>query len=113
MTDDYIPAGWQHSFDLLFGADCLFHRETHRGLLCTLDRLLSRTPGAVCLFVAPPRSGSLLAFHDLVAQHSTDLHLSCLRLEPLEAFPTIAPVMQYLNTDTDRLVPHLILIQRT
>ncbi|VDL92782.1 unnamed protein product [Schistocephalus solidus] len=113
MPDGYIPAGWQHSFDLLFGADCLFHHETHHGLLNTVDRLLSCTPGSLCLFVAPQRSGSLLAFNDLVAQNSTDLHLSCIRLEPLEAFPTLGPVMQYLITDTDRLVPHLLLIRRT
>nr|VZI47178.1 unnamed protein product [Spirometra erinaceieuropaei] len=110
VTDDFIPAGWQHSFDLLFGADCLFHRETHCGLLRTVDHLLSLTPGSLCLFVAPQRNGSLFAFRDLVAQNSTALRLQCTRLEPLEAFPTLGPVMQHLNTDSDRLVPHLLLI---
>lgn len=57
-----ITEGGSRLFDVIIASDCLFFREFHGDLVQTLRSLLS--PGGVCLFLQPRRSGTMQTFVD-------------------------------------------------
>ncbi|VDK37405.1 unnamed protein product [Taenia asiatica] len=95
-----LPEGyedWCHSFDFVVAADCFFtfHTSpTHGGLLRCIDYLLSTCSGSTFLALAPRRGTTLENFVDLASS-----------LEPSVVFPGLAG-------DPEKMIPHLVCIQR-
>ena len=104
---------WQNSFDLVLAADCFFLPDSratsssYGGLLRCIDWLLSSRRGSAFLALAPRRGGTLQAFVELAS--STEIcerfHWTALLLPPSIIFPD-------LPGDTEKVVPHLVYLQR-
>lgn len=59
--------------DVVVAADCLFFKDFHQALLCTLLRLLK--PRGVAILLQPPRGGTMSKFLDNFASEHFDIEL--------------------------------------
>ncbi|VDN97178.1 unnamed protein product [Rodentolepis nana] len=97
---------WRNSFDLVFTADCFFN-QSHGGLLRCIDFLLSKNSGSTFLAFAPLRSNTLKSFVESASSEEVceRFQWSLKFLRPEEVFPE-------LSGDEEKMVPHMVYIQR-
>ncbi|CDS43384.1 expressed conserved protein [Echinococcus multilocularis] len=111
--EPYLPEGhedWRHSFDMVIAADCFFAfhtSSTHGGLLRCIDYLLSTSSGSIFLALAPRRGTTLWNFVGLASslEMCERFHFKVFLLQPSLVFPGLAG-------DSEKMIPHLVCIQR-
>ncbi|KAM3174598.1 hypothetical protein ACTXT7_010219 [Hymenolepis weldensis] len=97
---------WKSSFDLVFAADCFFN-PSHGGLLRCIDFLLSRNSGSTFLALAPLRSNTLKSFVELASSEEV-----CERFQWSVTFLRPEAVFPEISGDEEKMVPHVVYIQR-
>ncbi|VDL41930.1 unnamed protein product [Hymenolepis diminuta] len=97
---------WKNSFDLVFAADCFFNLS-HGGLLRCIDFLLSRNSGSTFLALAPLRSNTLKSFVELASSEEV-----CERFQWSVTFLRPEAVFPEISGDEEKMIPHVVYIQR-
>lgn len=129
LLDDHED--WKNSFDIVFAADCFFNnshggrseQSLHlchtivaaknlchiyffpKGLLKCIDFLLSKRPGSTFLALAPLRGNTLKSFVSLSLEVCEPFQWTVKLLTPEAVFPEI-------SGDPEKMVPHMVYIQR-
>ncbi|KAM7539846.1 hypothetical protein Aperf_G00000045523 [Anoplocephala perfoliata] len=97
---------WKNYFDIVFAADCFFN-DCHSGLLRCIDFLLSKRPGSTFLALAPLRSNTLKCFVELASSPEV-----CESFQWSVKFLTPEVVFPEISGDPEKMVPHMVCIQR-